>query len=46
MARGYALAGDSEKAKKAFQEFFALWRNADPGIPILQQANVEYARLK
>jgi eukaryotic-like serine/threonine-protein kinase len=44
MARGYALAGDAARAKKAFQEFFALWKDADRGIPILQQAKVEYAR--
>jgi hypothetical protein len=46
MARGYALAGDSAKAKKAFQDFFALWKDADPDIPILHQANIEYASLK
>ena len=46
MARGYALAGDSAKAKKAFQDFFALWKDADPDIPILLQAKIEYASLK
>lgn len=46
MARGYALAGDSAKAKKAFQDFFALWKDADPDIPILRQAKFESARLK
>jgi len=46
MGRGYALAGDTEKAKKAFQEFFALWKDADPDLPILLQAKVEYARLQ
>jgi len=46
MARGYALAGDSTKARKAFQDFFALWKDADPDIPILLQAKIEYASLK
>ena len=46
MARGFALAGDTAKAKKAFQDVFELWQNADADIPILQQARVEYARLQ
>ena len=33
MARGSALAGDTAKAKKAFQDFFELWKDADPGHP-------------
>ena len=35
LARAYSLQGDSEKAKAAYQEFFALWKDADPDIPIL-----------
>jgi len=46
MARGEALAGDTAKAKKAFQDFFDLWKDADPDIPVLQQARAEYARLR
>jgi tetratricopeptide (TPR) repeat protein len=46
MARGFALAGDTAKAKRAFEDFFELWRNADTDIPILQQARAEYARLQ
>jgi eukaryotic-like serine/threonine-protein kinase len=46
LGRAYALAGDSAKAKIAFQDFFALWKNADPDIPILLQAKAEYAKLK
>jgi tetratricopeptide (TPR) repeat protein len=46
MARGSALAGDSAKARKAFQVFFELWKDADPGIPILQQAKAEFAKLR
>jgi tetratricopeptide (TPR) repeat protein/predicted Ser/Thr protein kinase len=46
MARGSALSGDTAKAKKAFQDFFELWKDADPNLPILQQAKAEYARLR
>jgi eukaryotic-like serine/threonine-protein kinase len=46
MARGSALAGDTAKAKKAFQDFFELWKDADRDIPILQQAKAEYAGLR
>ena len=43
--RGSALAGDTAKAGKTFQGFFELWKDADPDIPVLQQAKAEYARL-
>ncbi|MBV9771509.1 MAG: protein kinase [Bryobacterales bacterium] len=46
MARGFAFAGDTAKAKKAFQDFFELWKDADPDIPILRQAKAEYVRLQ
>lgn len=46
MARGFALAGDAAEAKKAFQDFFELWQNADADIPILHQAKAEYSRLQ
>jgi ATP/maltotriose-dependent transcriptional regulator MalT len=46
LGRAYVLAGDSAKARTQYQNFFALWKDADPGIPILQQAKAEYARVK
>ncbi len=46
LARSYALFGDPAKAKTEYQNFLALWKNADPDIPILQQAKTEYAKLK
>jgi len=46
LARGSALAGDTAKAKKAFQDFFELWKDADPDIPLLQQAKAEYAKVR
>ena len=45
LARAYALAGDTTKAKTAYQYFFALWKDADPEIPILKKAKAEYAKL-
>ncbi len=44
--RGPRFAGDTQKAKKAFQDFFALWKDADSDIPILKQAKAEYAKLR
>jgi hypothetical protein len=46
MARGYALAGDTAKAREAFQDFLELLKDADPDIPILKQAKAEYAKLQ
>jgi tetratricopeptide (TPR) repeat protein len=46
LARAYALSGDTAKAKTAYQDFFALWKDADPDIPILKQAKAEYAKLQ
>ena len=46
LARAYVLQGDTAKARAAYQDFFALWKDADPDIPILKQAKAEYAKLK
>jgi len=46
LARAYALSGDTPKAKAAYQDFFALWKNADTDIPILKEAKAEYAKLQ
>jgi tetratricopeptide (TPR) repeat protein len=45
LGRAYATAGDTTKAKTAYQDFFALWRDADSEIPVLRQARAEYANL-
>ena len=45
LARAYALQGDTAKARTAYDEFFALWKDADPDIPILREAKAEYAKL-
>ena len=46
LARSYALQGDTAKARTAYQDFLALWKAADPDIPILEQAKAEYAKLR
>jgi tetratricopeptide (TPR) repeat protein len=45
LGRAYALSGDKSKARTAYQDFLALWKDAEPGIPTLKQAQAEYARL-
>jgi tetratricopeptide (TPR) repeat protein len=46
LGRASALTGDAAKARIAYQDFFNLWKDADPDIPILKQAKAEYARLQ
>jgi eukaryotic-like serine/threonine-protein kinase len=46
LGRAYALSGDTAKANSAYQHFLALWKDADPDIPILKQAKAEYAKLQ
>jgi hypothetical protein len=46
LARAYALQGQTAKARTAYQDFGALWKDADPDIPILKQAKSEYAKLQ
>ncbi|MCH8947912.1 MAG: hypothetical protein IH789_09850 [Acidobacteria bacterium] len=45
LARARALAGNEAGARRAYEDFLALWKVADPDIPILQQAKAEYAKL-
>ena len=46
LARSYALGGDTAKSRIAYQDFFAVWKDADPDIPILKEAKAEYAKLQ
>jgi tetratricopeptide (TPR) repeat protein len=46
LGRAYALQGDTAKARAAYQDFLALWKDANPDIPILVQAKAEYAQLR
>jgi class 3 adenylate cyclase/Flp pilus assembly protein TadD len=45
LAHALALSGDTAKARSAYQDFFQLWKDADPDIPILKQAKSDYAKL-
>jgi hypothetical protein len=40
------LQGNIAKARVAYNDFLMLWKNADPGIPILKEAKAEYAKLQ
>lgn len=46
IGRAFVMQGDVAKARDAYQNFFALWKDADPDIPILKQAKAEYAKLQ
>ena len=46
LARAYSLQGDAPKARATYQDFLALWKDADPNIPILRESKAEYAKLR
>ena len=46
LGRAYRLSRDSAKAKAAYEDFFTLWKDADPNVPVLMQARSEYAALQ
>ncbi len=46
LGRAYALRGDTAKARAAYQDFFTLWKDADPDLPILIAAKPEFSKLK
>jgi serine/threonine protein kinase/tetratricopeptide (TPR) repeat protein len=46
LGRAAAINGDTAAARKAYQDFFALWKDADPDLPVLVQAKKEYEQLK
>jgi eukaryotic-like serine/threonine-protein kinase len=46
LGRAYALSGDGAKARTAYQDFFATWKDADPDVPLLKTAKAEYEKLK
>ena len=46
LARAYVLQNDPVKAHAAYNDFFALWKDAEPNVPILKEAKVEYAKLQ
>jgi eukaryotic-like serine/threonine-protein kinase len=46
LARAYAVSGETANARKKYQDFLTLWKDADSEIPILKQAQAEYAKLQ
>jgi predicted Zn-dependent protease len=46
LGRAYALQGDTQKCRTAYQDFFALWKDADADLPVLKEAHAEYAKLQ
>ena len=46
IARAAVLQGDTAKARKAYQDFFASWKDADADVALLIEAKKEYAKLK
>jgi tetratricopeptide (TPR) repeat protein len=46
VGRAWAQSGDSAKAKTAYQAFFGMWKDADTDLPVLAQAQKEFAALK
>ena len=46
LARAAVLTGDTARARRAYQDFFALWKDADTDIPDLQEARQEYEKLR
>jgi hypothetical protein len=46
LARAYAVSSDTTKSRTKYQDFLALWKDADPDIPILKEAKAEYAKLQ
>ena len=46
LGQARAILGDAAGARTAYQDFFALWKDADPDIPILKAAKAEYEKLQ
>jgi tetratricopeptide (TPR) repeat protein/predicted Ser/Thr protein kinase len=46
LARAYVAAGETVKSRAAYQDFLALWKDADVDIPILKQVKAEYAKVE
>jgi eukaryotic-like serine/threonine-protein kinase len=45
LGRAQKIMGDKAAARKSYETFLDLWNDADPDIPIYQQAKAEYAKL-
>jgi tetratricopeptide (TPR) repeat protein/predicted Ser/Thr protein kinase len=45
LGRAFAMSGDVAKAKRGYEEFFKLWKDADGDVPVLKAAKAEYGKL-
>jgi DNA-binding winged helix-turn-helix (wHTH) protein/Flp pilus assembly protein TadD len=45
LGRAYEIMGDQATARRWYEEFLTIWKDADPDIPILKQAKAEFAKL-
>jgi tetratricopeptide (TPR) repeat protein len=45
LARALTQEGDVPQARKAYEDFLAYWKDADPELPILRQARIELGKL-
>jgi hypothetical protein len=46
LGRAQRLMGDNASARKSYEEFISIWKDADPDLPVHRQAKAEYAQLK
>jgi hypothetical protein len=46
LARAQAMSGDKPAARRSYQDFLELWRQADAELPLLKEAQAEYQKLK
>jgi tetratricopeptide (TPR) repeat protein len=46
LARAYVLQDNTARARAAYERFLAMWKDADPNIPILKEARAEHAKLQ
>jgi len=42
LARTYALSGEKDQSRTAYQDFFVLWKDVDTDIPVLKQTKAEF----
>ena len=46
LARAEAMSGDKVAARKEYQDFLSVWKDADPDVPVLKEAKADYERMK
>ncbi|MGC2322032.1 MAG: tetratricopeptide repeat protein, partial [Terriglobales bacterium] len=46
LARAYVAQGDKAKARTAYQDLLAVWKDADPDLPLVQTTRAEYTKLQ